>query len=73
MIGKLVTKFAAGLRFPTLFGLMAGLFLLDVVVPDLIPFADEVLLALGTLLVGSFRKRRGGAPSASPAESPGTK
>jgi hypothetical protein len=66
MIGKLVTKFAAGLRFPTLFGLVAGLFLLDLVVPDLIPFADEVLLALGTLLVGSFRKRRDDAPSGSP-------
>ncbi len=64
MIGRLVTRFAARLRFPALFGLMAGLFLLDVLVPDLLPFVDEVLLALGTLLVGSLRKRRADAPPA---------
>lgn len=58
MIGRLVARFAAGLRFPTLFALCAALFLADLLVPDAIPFADEVLLALLTLLVGSFRKRR---------------
>ena len=66
MIGQLVTRFASGMRFPALFGLLAGLFFLDVLVPDLIPFVDEVLLALGTLLVGSLRKRKRGSP-ASPA------
>jgi len=60
LIGQVVSRFASGLRFPALFGLLAGLFLLDVLVPDVIPFADEVLLALGTLLVGSLRKRRTG-------------
>jgi len=68
VIGQLVTRFAAGLRFPVLFALVAGLFLLDVVIPDLIPFADEVLLALGTLLVGSLRKRSGDRPAAPAAE-----
>jgi len=29
-------------------------------VPDLIPFYDEILLALGTLLLGSLRKRQPG-------------
>jgi hypothetical protein len=58
VIGRLVTRFAAGLRFPALFVLVAGLFLLDLLIPDLIPFADEVLLALGTLLLASIRKRR---------------
>jgi hypothetical protein len=57
MIGGLVTRFAAGLRFPTLFMVMAGLFLLDLFVPDFIPFADEILLALGTVFVGSLRRR----------------
>ena len=57
MIRNLVTRFAAGLRFPTLFMAMAGLFVLDLLVPDLIPFADEILLALGTLFVGSLRRR----------------
>ena len=57
MIGRWVTRFAAGLRFPTLFKLVAALFLVDLFVPDLIPFYDEILLALGTLLLGSLRNR----------------
>jgi hypothetical protein len=58
MIRGLVSRFAAGLRFPTLFALAAGLFLVDLVVPDLIPFVDEALLALLTVLIGSLRRRR---------------
>ena len=57
MIGRLVTRFAAGLRYPTLFKIVAALFLVDLVVPDVVPFYDEILLALGTLLLGSFRNR----------------
>jgi hypothetical protein len=69
MIGGVVRKFAGGLRFPTLFALVAGLFCLDLIVPDLVPFADEILLALGTLLLGSLKKRRTG-PEARPAPAP---
>jgi hypothetical protein len=56
MIRGLVARFAAGLRFPTLFAIAATLFVLDLLVPDLVPFADEILLALGTLLLASLRK-----------------
>jgi hypothetical protein len=62
VIGGLVTRFAAGLRYPTLFGLVAALFVIDLLVPDLIPFIDEILLALGTLLLGSLRRRRAPPP-----------
>lgn len=62
VIGRWVTRFATGLRFPTLFKLVAALFVLDLVVPDLIPFYDEILLALGTLLLGSIKSRRAAAP-----------
>lgn len=58
MIRDFVARFAAGLRFPTLFALTAVLFLVDLLVPDLVPFVDEILLALGTVLLGSLRKRR---------------
>jgi hypothetical protein len=51
-------RFASGLRFPTLFAVIAGLFLLDVLIPDLIPFADELMLGLLTLLLGSLKRRR---------------
>ncbi|HWJ04476.1 MAG TPA: DUF6116 family protein [Steroidobacteraceae bacterium] len=62
MIGRLVTRFASGLRFPTLFKVVAALFVLDLVVPDVIPFYDEILLALGTLLLGSLKTRRAAGP-----------
>jgi len=58
VIAKIVTRFAAGLRFPTLFKLVAALFVADLLIPDLIPFMDEILLALGTLLLAGLRKRR---------------
>ena len=53
-----LSRFASGLRFPQLFALVAGLFVIDLVVPDMVPFADEILLALGTLLLGTWKKRR---------------
>jgi hypothetical protein len=58
MIRRLVTQFAAGLRYPTLFKVVAALFVLDFLVPDMIPFYDEIVLALGTLLLGSLKARR---------------
>ena len=57
MIGPIVTRFASRLRYPTLFKVVAGLFIVDLFLPDFIPFADEILLALGTLLLGALRKR----------------
>lgn len=52
--------FAAWLRHPQLFALVAGLFLLDLLVPDPIPFVDEILLGLATLLIGRLRRPAGG-------------
>lgn len=46
------------LRHPQLFALMATLFVLDLVIPDVIPFADEILLGLGTLFLGNWKRRR---------------
>jgi hypothetical protein len=51
-------RFAAGLRFPTLFAIAAALFLLDLVIPDFIPFADELLLGLVTLMLGTLKRRK---------------
>jgi len=50
--------FVSRLRFPYLFWLTLVLFVLDLLIPDLLPFADEVLLALATLLLGSWKKRK---------------
>ena len=51
-----------GLRFPYLFGLTALVFLGDVLLPDLIPFVDEILLGLLTILFGAWRKKRHETP-----------
>ena len=50
--------YASRLRFPTLFKITLGIFLVDLVVPDFIPFVDEILLGLGTLLFASWQKRQ---------------
>ncbi len=47
------------LRFPTLFLLFGILTLLDFLVPDLIPFVDEIMLALTTALFGTWKKKKG--------------
>ena len=49
--------FAARLRFPYLFALFAALFVLDLLIPDVLPFADEILFGLLALLFASVRKR----------------
>ena len=56
-IGWLVSRIAQ-LRFPRLFAITAALFALDLVVPDFIPFADEILLGLGTAVLASWRRRK---------------
>jgi hypothetical protein len=57
---RIVERFAGGLRFPVLFLVTAALFVVDLASPDVIPFIDEVLLGLGTLLLGSWKRRRSG-------------
>lgn len=56
LIPSLIATLAAKLRFPQLFLFTAALFFLDLLVPDLIPFFDEVLLGLITLLLGMWKK-----------------
>ena len=55
---KLVEVGARRLRFPFLFAVTAIVFVADLVIPDAIPFIDEVFLALLTVLMGSWKHRR---------------
>jgi len=66
----LVGKYAMRLRFPQLFGATAVLFFLDLLIPDLIPFADEIMLGLLTLLLGSLQKPESAAEQAQPLDKP---
>jgi hypothetical protein len=45
-------------RFPTLLLFTGGLFAVDLLVPDFIPFIDELLLGLGTLILARWKDRR---------------
>jgi hypothetical protein len=50
---------AAGrLRYPWLLAITATLFVVDLVIPDVVPFIDELLLGLGTLVLARLRTRR---------------
>ena len=53
----IVERYARGMRFPTLFALALAVFIADLIIPDLIPAADEVLLGLLTLLIARIKRR----------------
>jgi len=53
-----ISERLSGLRFPTLFLLLIALFLLDLFIPDFVPFVDEILLGIVTLIVGNLKRRR---------------
>lgn len=63
LVGRLIHRL--NLRFPGLFLLFAGLTFLDIVVPDLVPFVDEIGLTLLTAMLGLWTRRR-----AAPREGP---
>lgn len=58
LLSPLILRIARRLRFPQLFMLTAGLFVLDLLIPDLIPFLDEFVLGLATLLFGAWTRRK---------------
>ena len=51
-------RFAAGLKFQNLFLLTLGLFVLDLIIPDAIPFLDELVLGLLTLLFANWKANK---------------
>lgn len=52
-----IARFLARLATPRLFLLAAALLGLDLVIPDFVPFLDEILLAILTLI---FARRKPG-------------
>jgi hypothetical protein len=63
-------RFLGRLSYPRLFALTAALFAVDLVVPDMIPLADELLLGLGTLLLANWKKRKDPGPIDAPRDLP---
>ena len=58
MIQDRLIQYASRLRFPKLLALAALVFVVDLILPDVIPFADEILLGLIALLLGTLKKRK---------------
>jgi hypothetical protein len=53
----LLRRYLSGLSFPKLFLLLGGLFVVDLFIPDPIPFLDEAVLGILTVMVGMLRDR----------------
>lgn len=62
-----ISQFIGRLRFPQLFFLAAILLGVDLIVPDVIPFLDEALLALLTAMLAMLRRPD---PQPGPGEPP---
>lgn len=52
----LLGRYGARLRFPQLLLIAGGAFLLDLVLPDGLPFLDELMLGIATLILALWRK-----------------
>jgi len=59
---SLIQRFLPRLKYPYLFLILGGLFLVDLVIPDPVPLVDELLLAMLTFLVATFTTRRDPTP-----------
>lgn len=57
-IGALIPEFISRLRYPLLFIIFLLFFIVDLALPDVIPFADEIFLGLLTAIFSRLRKER---------------
>ncbi len=55
----LLGRYGARLRYPHLLLLAGAAFAFDLALPDGLPFVDELVLGLLTLLFATWRRRRG--------------
>jgi hypothetical protein len=67
---QFVEKTVSRLKFPQAFAVFAVLFVFDLIVPDFIPFVDEILLGLGAALFGMWRERVSVPRAGAAAEKP---
>ncbi|HWT15178.1 MAG TPA: DUF6116 family protein [Patescibacteria group bacterium] len=52
-----VLAFLSRLQFRSLFLITAAIFVIDLLIPDFIPFVDELLLGAMTLLLSAWKRR----------------
>ena len=56
-----LTRWISGLRFPWLAGLAAAALVADLIIPDVVPLVDELILAAVTIGLASWRRKRSGS------------
>jgi hypothetical protein len=61
-VQQIVGSVVGRLKYPWVFALLGALFVGDLLIPDPIPFVDEIMLALLTFLVGTWRTRKTSSP-----------
>lgn len=66
-VQKVSSSLLGRMRFPQLFLLFGALFLADLLIPDVIPFIDEIILGTLTMMTAMWQRER---PSAQEAEKP---
>lgn len=65
MIGKVARggmagvflRWASSLRFPYILLLMSVLFVFNLLIPDVIPFVDEIIMGLVAVLLANLKKK----------------
>jgi len=62
-----IRRFLERRRFPGLLVIAAILLLVNLFVPDPLPFIDEALLLVATLLFGAWRDRRSASEDTEPS------
>ena len=55
---KMFLKNANQLRFRNLFFMVITLFFVDLLIPDFIPFIDEIILGLLAIILANWKKER---------------
>jgi len=57
-ITSTITQWAGNLKMPKLLALVATLFVVDLFVPDVIPFIDEIVLGLATIVLSNLKRKK---------------
>ncbi|MBK8284380.1 MAG: hypothetical protein IPK97_05580 [Ahniella sp.] len=68
MTNPIVTTAVSKLKYPWLLGLTLAVFVADVLIPDFLPFVDEIMLAAMTALFATWRERRAAPPAQPPIQ-----
>ena len=63
MTNPIVATAVSKLKYPWLLGLTLAVFIADVLIPDFVPFVDEIMLAAMTALFATWRERKAATPA----------